>query len=88
MVKIPTLPLSALAFFLCLVVLWNLHIIPMPKELIEILEGLYYRYGYVGLMIATLLEGTSYICFYFPGAIIIALAVFFSNKSFLELINL
>ena len=88
MIKIPLLPLSALAFYLMLVILWNLNIIPAPKELIEILEGLYQQYGYVGLIAATLLEGISYVCLYVPGAFIIALTVFFSNKSLLSLVTI
>lgn len=88
MVKIPILPLSALAFYLMLVILWNLNIIPAPKELIEILEGLYRQYGYVGLIAATLLEGISYVCLYIPGSFIIALTVFFSDNSLLSLVTI
>lgn len=88
MIKVPVLPLSALIFYLLLAILWNLHIIPLPKELIEILEGLYQEYGYSALVLATLLEGISYICLYFPGAFIIALTVFFSDKSFVSLLTI
>src|SRR3989304_9281749 len=88
MIKIPILPLSALVFYLMLVILWNLNIIPAPKELIEILERLYQQYGYIGLVVATLLEGISYVCLYIPGAFIIALTVFFSDKSLLSLVTI
>jgi hypothetical protein len=88
MIKIPILPLSALVFYLLLIILWNLSIIPSPKELIEILEGLYQQYGYVGLVVATLLEGISYICLYVPGAFIIALTVFFSDRSLTSLLTI
>ncbi len=84
--KIPLLPLSALIFYLLLVFLWNTNLIPPPNEFIEILEKLYQQYGYAGLILATFLEGTAYICLYFPGAFIIALTVFFSDRSLVSLV--
>ena len=86
MTKIPILPLSALIFYLLLVALWNFNLIPSPKELLEILENFYQHYGLLGLIVATFLEGTAYVCLYVPGSFIIALTVFFSNKSFISLI--
>ena len=86
MTKIPILPLSALVFYLLLIVLWNIHLIPSPKELLEILEKLYQHYGLLGLVLATFLEGIAYVCLYVPGSFIIALIVFFSDRSFLSLI--
>ncbi len=88
MIKIPLIPLSAVCFYLITIVLWNLDIIPSPKELLGILEVLFENYGYLGLVIATLLEGISYICLYFPGAFIIALTVFFSDSSFTSLLTI
>jgi membrane protein YqaA with SNARE-associated domain len=88
MKKIPIFPLSVLGFYIILMVLWNLHIIPSSHELIQILENFYQDYGYLGLFLATLLEGTAYICLYFPGAFIIALTVFFSNQSFVSLLTI
>lgn len=88
MVKIPILPISTLLFYSTLVLLWNLGIIPSPKELIGILEVFYEQFGYFGLVIATLLEGISYICLYVPGAFIIAITVFFSNGSLTSLLTI
>ena len=86
--KIPILPLSALIFYLLLIILWNIHLIPSPKELFELLENFYEHYRLLGLVMATFLEGIAYICLYVPGAFIIALAVFFSDKSFLSFVNI
>lgn len=88
MTKIPILPLSALIFYLLLIVLWKFNLIPSPKELLEILENFYQHYGLLGLIVATFLEGTAYIGLYVPGAFIIALTVFLSNKSFISLITI
>lgn len=88
MKKIPILPLSALGFYLLLTILWSLQVIPSSKELMYLLETLLQKYGYIGLILATLVEGTAYICLYFPGAFIIALTVFFSNHSFNSLITI
>jgi membrane protein DedA with SNARE-associated domain len=51
-----------------------------------ILENLYLKFGYLGLVIATFLESIVYLGLYFPGSFIIALAVFFSNGSFVSLL--
>lgn len=88
MKKIPILPLSVLIFYLLLIVLWNIHLIPSPKEIFEILEKLLQHYGIWGLILATFLEGTAYVCLYVPGSFIIALAVFFSDRSFMSLMNI
>jgi membrane protein YqaA with SNARE-associated domain len=84
--KIPILPVSALVFYLLTIILWKLELIPEPKEILGILEGLYTKYGYLGLVIATFLESIVYLGLYFPGSLIIALAVFFSDGSYPELL--
>lgn len=85
---IPILPLSALIFLGFAMVLWNIGIIPEPKEILQILENLYYNYGFLGLIIATFLESLVYIGMYFPGSLIIALAVFLSDGSFASLLTI
>lgn len=82
--KIPILPLSALVFYLLLIILWNLNLIPSPKELLEMLEKLYRHYGLFSLVLATFFEGIAYICLYVPGAFIIALTVFLSDRSLIS----
>jgi membrane protein DedA with SNARE-associated domain len=86
--KIPKLPFSALLFYLTVVVLWNLRIIPSPSEIVLYLEQLYLRYGYLGLFIATFFESIAYLGLYIPGSFIIALTVFFSDKTFPTLLTI
>ncbi len=88
MARIPTLPLSALLFYLLLISLWRLHLIPSPTELLRMLELFYQHYGLFGLVLATFLEGIAYICLYVPGAFIIALTVFFSDNSLISLVKI
>ena len=86
--KIPLLPVSALIFYLLIVLFWNLGIIPSPLEILNFLENLYEKFGLTGLFIASFLEGIVYLGLYFPGSFIIVFAVILSNgmiKSFLEI---
>jgi membrane protein YqaA with SNARE-associated domain len=83
--KIPKLPLTALIFYLVVLFLWNHKFIASPSELVLSLEKLYESFGYLGLIIATFLEGTVYLGLYIPGSFIIALAVFFSDGTFISL---
>lgn len=82
---IPLIPATALVFCLLCALLWNFRLIPNPKEILNLLEDLYLKYGYFGLIIATFLESTVYLGLYFPGSVIIALAVFLSDGRFLSL---
>jgi membrane protein DedA with SNARE-associated domain len=77
--KIPLLPISALIFYLVVLILWNLRLIPSPSEIIIFLETLYQNYGLIGVAIAAFLEGIVYLGLYFPGSLIIALAIFLSD---------
>lgn len=83
--KIPKLPLTALLFYLGILALWSIKIIPTPQDILRYLENLYQVYGYFGLFIATFLESIAYLGLYIPGSFIIALAVFFSDGSFSSL---
>jgi membrane protein DedA with SNARE-associated domain len=86
--NIPILPLSALIFCILAMILWKLQLIPDPKEILQFLEDLYYKYGYFGLIMATFLESVVYFGIYFPGSLIIALAVFLSDGSFISLLTI
>lgn len=86
--KIPKLPLTALVFYLTAIILWNMDLIPSPSDLVIFLEKLFNNFGFFGLFIATLLEGVAYVGLYFPGSFIIALAVFFSDGSFITLLTI
>lgn len=86
--EIPILPTSALIFYLIVVLLWKVNLIPPPIEIVNFLESLYNRFGLFGLSIASFLEGIVYLGLYFPGSFIIALAVFLSDGKFLSLISI
>ncbi|MDP2946683.1 MAG: hypothetical protein Q8N88_01075 [Nanoarchaeota archaeon] len=86
--KIPKLPLSALIFYSCIIILWKTNLIPSPANILIILENLYNSYGLTGLFIASFLEGIVYLGLYFPGSFIVALAVIFSDGTFLSLISI
>lgn len=83
--NIPRLPLSALIFYIFILLLWNLNIIPSPTGILAFLEGLYNNYGLIGLFISSFLEGIVYLGLYFPGSFIIALSVILSDGSFKQL---
>ena len=87
-IKIPKLPLSALMFYLFIILLWKLAYIPSPTEIIYILKGLYDQYGLIGLFISSFLEGIVYIGLYFPGSFVVALAVILSDGTFISLFSI
>ncbi|MFH1030638.1 MAG: DUF1295 domain-containing protein [bacterium] len=86
--KVPKLPLSALIFYLTIIILWKWGCIPSPSNIFLFLENLYKTYGLVGLFIATFLEGVVYFGLYFPGSFVVALAVIVSDGTFKSLISI
>lgn len=86
--KIPKLPLSALIFYLVILLLWRIGLIPSPNNILTVLENLYTSFGLMGLFIASFLEGIVYLGLYFPGSVIVALAVILSNGSFISLLSI
>lgn len=80
--RIPKLPLSALLFYVSIVILWQVGLIPSPAGILDILEGLYRTYGLPGLFAASFLEGIVYFGLYFPGSFVVALAVILSDGTF------
>lgn len=86
--KIPILPLSALAFYLSVVILWKLGYIPSPSEILVFLENLYALHGLAGLFVASALEGVVYLGLYFPGSFIVALAVILSDGGLFSLLQI
>ena len=80
--KIPKLPLSALIFYISIVILWKFKYIPSPSNILLLLENLYTYYGLIGLFIASFLEGIVYFGLYFPGSFVVALAVILSDGTF------
>lgn len=86
--KIPKLPLSALVFYLSILLLWKLGVIPSPIGILEAFESLYQQFGLLGLFIASFLEGIVYLGLYFPGSFIVALAVILSDGTFNSLLSI
>ncbi len=85
---IPKLPLSALIFYLFVLILWNFNLIPSPNEIMNLLERLYESYGLMALFIASLLEGIVYLGLYFAGSTIIGLIVIFSDGTLITFLNI
>jgi len=83
--RIPKLPLSALIFYVGVVILWKFGYIPSPSNILLFLENLYISYGFTGLFIASFLEGIVYFGLYFPGSFVVALAVILSDGTFKSL---
>jgi membrane protein YqaA with SNARE-associated domain len=86
--ELPVLPTSALVFYIIMVLLWSVGLIPSPTEILSFLESLYIEFGLFGLGIASFLEGIVYLGLYFPGSFIIVLAVFLSDGSFISLLSI
>jgi hypothetical protein len=86
--RIPKLPLSALIFYVSVIILWKSGVIPSPGSIFLFLEGLYTSYGLIGLFIASFLEGIVYFGLYFPGSFIVALAVILSDGTFKSLLSI
>ena len=84
--KIPKLPLSALIFYVSVVILWKFGYIPSPNNILLFLENLYQSDGLTGLFIASFLEGIVYFGLYFPGSFIVVLAVILSDGTFKSLL--
>ncbi len=86
--KIPKLPLSALIFYLAVLILWNFNLIPSPPEIITFLGNLYESYGLIALFVASFLEGLVYVGLYFIGSTIIVVTVVFSDGTLITLLNI
>lgn len=82
------LPLCVMIFYLTLLLLIYLNIIPSFPQIYSFLEQLYFDFGLIGLFIASFLEGIAFIGLYFPGSLIIVLAVIFSTGTLIELITI
>ena len=85
---IPWLPVSALIFYLSVLLLWQIGILPSPLEIVGWLESLYKQYGLAGLAIGSFLEGIVYLGLYFPGGFIIFLSAILSDGSFISLFSI
>ena len=79
--KIPFFPLSVIIFFAIITVGDSFGVIPGINDMIQFLESLYLKFGLFGLFISALLEGIAYFGLYFPGSVVVILAVALSDGS-------
>lgn len=86
--EIPWLPFSALVFYLVVVALWTQGILPSPSEIFGFLEIMYAKYGLYAMFVSLFLEGLVYFGLYFPGSLIIFIALLLSDGSFGSFLNM
>lgn len=55
--------------------------LPSPDKLLPIAQAIYQQYGAIALFIAAFLEAVFFLGYYFPGSLVIVLAVLLSPKS-------
>jgi membrane protein DedA with SNARE-associated domain len=80
------LPFAWAVLFACFAVPYRLLGFPPPDEFVAITQDLLNRYGLILLPAAAFIEGLFMISVYFPGSLVIAVAVFLSDKSVLSLV--
>ena len=82
------IPISTLIVYCCILFLIYLQVLPPFSVMLDFLESLYFRFGYVGLFISAFLESIVYIGLYFPGSFIIVLSVLLSNGTIVEFLSI
>ncbi len=87
-IKLPWFPLSVIAFFGIITVGDAYGVIPGIQDMINFLESLYQTFGLFGLFISSLLEGIAYFGLYFPGSVVVVLAVIVSDGTFLTFLGI
>jgi len=80
--RIPWFPFSVLIFYLVLLVLWNVGIIPTPEKFIDLAEILVKKIGIIGISIATFIEGLAFIGHQFPGMTILIISMVVTGNNF------
>lgn len=73
--KLVTLPLALLAIFISLYAVWLVLDLPPEATLIPIAKDYFDRYGLVTVLFGGVLEGLLLIGWYFPGTIVIVVAL-------------
>lgn len=82
------LPLSALGFYIFLLFLMYLEIIPSLVDILLFLRTVYDTFGLPGLFVGSFLEGIAYLGLYFPGSLIIIVAAAFSDGTFFSFVKI
>ena len=78
-IKLPWFPISVIIFFSIITIGDMFGVIPGIKDMIAFLQSLYDQFGLFGLFISSLLEGVAYFGLYFPGSVVVLLAVALSD---------
>ena len=78
------LPLSILGVFLLIYLAWRFFGLPPEEEIIEIARFYFDKYGLAILLVSALVEGTVLVGWYYPGSLIIFLAVILAGKDVLR----
>ena len=81
-IKLPWFPISVIIFFSIITIGDMFGVIPGISDMIAFLQSLYERFGLFGLFVSALLEGVAYFGLYFPGSVVVLLAVALSDGSF------
>ena len=79
---VPWFPFSVLVFYLALLILWNIGIIPTPEELLTLVGKLNIASSIIGVFIAAFLEGLAFIGHEFPGISLIFISIIVVNNNF------
>jgi len=85
---IPWFPISVIAFYTIVIFGSQYTWIPSIFDMIDWLSDLYKTYGLPALFISSFLESIAYIGLYFPGSIVILLAVAVSDGSVLQFMTI
>ena len=75
------LPFSWAALFAVFAVIYRMLDMPDPSEVVATTRFLFDQYGLFVLIPAAFLEGIFMISIYFPGSLVVVIAIFLSNKS-------
>lgn len=76
---VPYYALSAILFYVSIILLSRWSIVPSPETLIALLQSWYATYGWWALFVSSVIETIVYVGLYFPGSVIIGTMVVLSG---------
>lgn len=79
--KLLSMPLSVLAIYLSLDLIWRIFNLPNPENLTLILKEWFSQYGLFTLFFSAILEGLLVVGNYFPGVLVIVLSVLVAGSA-------
>ena len=81
------LPLFALTALASFYVVWKLFDLPPQDEVIRLAEVYFDRYGLITVFICAILEAVLFLGWYFPGSLVIVLAVVFAGNDPVQVVG-